>query len=280
MPKINKIFMIILTTIACSVRAKDANETVGFLFAHSIGQNKRQIEHYKKNNGSNWHILPEDSKSFNFPEVVSSDIYNPIFDPSKTNFAQLDDINALKEAYDEYNVDKVVLVGSQRGAATAINFAANEPERLAALILESPFDSIENAFYDYWGWLSFYKNYKNKINHPAYNGSAIKPINIVDNINQDIPILFVHSKVDSEFPVQCSQRLYAKLKNKNHKHIYFLELKTGKHMEYHLSKDASRYQYVVHAFLAKYNLPHNKELAKKGKDLLSECRPRCFHEKD
>ena len=69
------------------------------------------------------------------------------FDLTKLCLAQDGDIDALLKTYNEH-VEKhpdthIILYGASRGAATICTFIAkHQPQNIAALVLEAPFDSI------------------------------------------------------------------------------------------------------------------------------------------
>lgn len=264
-----------------------AEDKVGFLFSHGIGGNQYQINWYKKSGWSAWFILDGICQSFNYPEVENENQINKM----KICFAQENDVATLRNSYESFLVseklDKIVLMGLSRGASTIINFAAQRPKSLAAIIIESPFDSIESVIEyqltkKYIGWVPGLKSivhYMIQKNYPVYNKFGLKPINEIKKIDPNLPILFIHSKADTLISIDSSRRLYWELKKNKYQHVYFLELESGAHANYQFGSDSNKYQATVHAFLAKYNLPHDEVFAKKGVEFLNSCNPRCFHDK-
>jgi len=166
-----KIIFIGMVLVYTSLNA----ETV-FIFNHGLGGNKDQINFYKMPNKQNWQILGQRAISFDFPDVTA----DGGLDLNNVNLGQDKDLAALDQVYQsclkDETVDKIVLVGVSRGASVAINYSSRHPEKLAALILESPFDSVYKVVEDrlkqnYVGWVpglkflihkyisKFYKSY-------------------------------------------------------------------------------------------------------------------------
>ena len=99
------------------------------------------------------------------------------------------------------------------------------------------------------------------------------PIDLVDQIDKNLPILMVHSRSDQVIPTNSSRKLYVKLLQSGHNNIYLLELARGDHGKLMQGMEAEIYQNCVHAFLQKYNLPHCDEFAQRGRSLLATCQP-------
>lgn len=251
-------------------------ETV-FIFNHGLLGNKDQIKFYKMPNEMNWEILGQRSISFDFPDVLPDGKLNL----GNVNLGQDKDLEALDKVYksclEDETVDKIVLVGLSRGAAAAINYSSRHPEKLAALILESPFDSIEKVIeyrlqQKHVNWIPGLKfivhKYISKLYYKGYDEKGIQPINAVKSLPKDLPILFIHSKKDTLVSVNSSRRLYRRLRTSGHKHVYLFELNHGEHAKYQFSADAKNYQAITHAFYKRYEIEHNQELADLGEQLL------------
>lgn len=270
---LNKIKVIILNLILINLNL--VAETI-FIFNHGLESNKDQIRYYKLPNKLNWHILGEKAISFNFPDVNPDGSFNA----ENSNLAQDEDLKSLdlvyKSCLKDKSIDKIVLVGVSRGAAAALNYSARHPKRLAALVLESPFDCVENVIkylldQKYVGWLPGLKHVFHdfvKKMYKKYDKNGIQPIDLVKNLPKDLPVIFIHSKKDKLISIKSVRRLYKKLKLAGNKHSYMLELNEGEHGAYQLYSDANNYQAAVHAFLKKYNIEHKPDLALLGERLL------------
>ncbi|MCK9544462.1 MAG: alpha/beta fold hydrolase, partial [Novosphingobium sp.] len=200
-------FVIKLILMTANINA----ETV-FIFNHGLGGNKNQIKFYQMPNKANWDILGQRTVSFDFPEVSGDGNINM----NNANLAQDKDIEALdivyKECLKDKNVDKIILVGVSRGASVAIAYASRHPEKLAGMVLESPFDSIDKIIkyqlnQKYIGWipgLRFIAHSWIANVYKAYDKNGIQPIDVVKSLPKDLPILFVHSKQDKLISVKSS----------------------------------------------------------------------------
>jgi predicted esterase len=208
--------------------------------------------------------------TFNFPDVADDD--SIIIE--KVNLGQDDDIATLAYNYTQFiqtmeaqgsPLDEIVIIGLSRGASTIINFVAtHHPPLLKALVLESPFDTIENVILyqmerRHIAWIpclySIIFYYYKRTCFPAYNTQGIKPLNVITNLPVDLPILFVHSQEDELISPESSQRLLQLLRSSGHKNCYLLKLKWGEHGRYQLGEDATLYEAGVHAFFHKFGIP-------------------------
>lgn len=264
--------------------AFNISNTATFIFAHGFGGNERQVDYY---NGKRigFSIVPDKHRTFNFPEVVVTETKDAMglnklsytVDATKANFAQKGDITALKSTCDASCGD-IVLVGLSRGAATILNYAAQYPENIKALVVEAPFGCIETILTNKLGKATWIPG-STSLAHTAFNTmyksydkNGPKPITEIRKLNKNIPVLLIHSKQDALIPVQSSKSLYKLLKSRGHKDVYLLILNTGEHANYQSGFDAKKYEATVHAFYAKYNLPHDAKLAEKGKNYLEKCK--------
>lgn len=105
----------------------NASAETSFIFAHGISGSERCGQHYADITGLPFTI-------FNFPPIEESDA------------GQRNDLSELNKAYRQTDKNsKRVLFGLSRGGSAAINYASKKPKNLAAIIAESPFDSLENV---------------------------------------------------------------------------------------------------------------------------------------
>ncbi len=88
------------------------------------GQNVRQI-------------LPYFKKKHQQAHNVETPLKSPDFGQSKCQNYLKNKINELKENNILHDNDSLIIHGSSQGTATTINFAANNPNNIKALILES-----------------------------------------------------------------------------------------------------------------------------------------------
>ena len=108
---------------------------------------------------------------------------------------------------------------------------------------------------------------------PSIDKNGIFPLYCAHTIPKDLPIMLVHSKRDKVVPCLSSRRLYMKLRESGHKHVYLLELTSGQHGKSLRGEDGDYYYYVVHAFYQRYGIPCDQTAARKGEPFLESCQP-------
>ncbi len=249
------------------------NPTV--VFAHGLGGNQYNVRYYQVLQGN----VQQAFHSFNFPHVLIGTDNTVIVDQSKVSLAQNIEINTLAAECKKVVGDKILL-GVSMGASAIITYmATHQPTDIKALILESPFDTVDSVILHKAGFLKWLPGIamlgNSVVSHiyPAYDPKGIAPFKVIDRINNDIPILLIHSKVDELIPYQSSRNLYTILRNQGRNNVHLLELNYGEHGRYIMRDDAKTYQLVVHAFYRQYGLPHNEALAQEGEDLFKQCQP-------
>lgn len=256
-----------------------------FVFCHSLNSNAKQAKYYTRSlpdeSHRPWFILNHSVVSFDFPDT---DLNPRKSNRNKTTLGQASELRAIDHVVREITAQSCknrsgVMVGVSRGAVASINYCAlYKPQHIKALILESPFDHIDNAIAQrvqnsYCSWIPGINKVGSAIFpylYPKHQKKGPQPINIITELPKDLPILLVHSKQDKVTPVACSYRLINILKQAGHQHVYFLEFEQGAHAKLHLSDNAQLYQEVAHAFLAKYGFAHDPELATAGKASLEK----------
>lgn len=272
-----------------SIIDNDTNQNgVVYLHCHGLGGNQKQAFHYCKNNShkpENHWIINYPLVTFDFPDVKhNGENYEPGYNKKKVTLAQHDDLACIAYAY-EKTVEKfpacsIVGHGVSRGGSTWLNFCAlYKPENVCVLIIESPFDDplsvLKNMIRYIPGSDYLVKNYGVrflKLLFPLWDEQGIKPIDIVNQIPEDIVLLFIHSKEDSLIHYESSRKLCQKLADSGHE-VYFLILHSGgEHATVIYGKEAYIYNNVAHAFFKKCDLPHQPECALEGESLLHECK--------
>lgn len=288
---------LILLTIFFPVLVK-ATEKMNYVYCHGLGGSGSEAIYYVKNHflekiklkesnriieiplslnlNSQFFILYSPISHFNHPsgyEVYGSfcskthkiNLQSGIVDYKKVSLGQAYEINELKKAIDNIKGD-CILFGRSMGASTIINYMSlYQTSKIKALVLEAPFHSIEELLNQ--GFLSFLDIGKLAMTFPAYNPKGIKPIESILKMSKDIPIIFIHSKKDTIVPIISSIKLFNTLVKFGYKKVHFLELHSAGHNDATISRDASNYQNVVHAFYKHYGLPHESNLAELGKHL-------------
>lgn len=244
------------------------------IFSHGIADTYRQIFKYKDLIQGQW-------VSFNYPDATLGRLR---VNYHHTSFGQENEIVKLAGAHNvtleqEKDAD-IVLWGVSRGGANVCIFGGTYDMRnIKAIVVESPYDSMSTVIKHAMkkcrlDWLPLsYGERLAEFLFKKYTRHGIRPIDVLENIPSDMPILIICSKEDSLVPYYSSIAVYKKLRDTNHNHVYILCLDHGKHAKFLLGSDAEKYRSVVHAFYKKYSLQHNPLYASNGDNLLSECQP-------
>ena len=176
-----------------------------------------------------------------------------------------------------------VLFGVSRGSATVFNSVADRDYDLSnvkMIILEGCFDSVINIIDKRWGKLyqlmptSVFK-YLAKKSVPGLNVDGPFPIQHADkfaNKAQNVPVVFITSKIDKVVPHECTVALANAVKEAGHKEVYLLKLEKSAHPYYHIdhADDRAKYLHFMHAVYKKHGLPYSEAQAALGEHLLEE----------
>ena len=281
-----------LTYVYSHVLGSVGVHAIHYVKDHSLDKVKALVEEtgeiiemsLKSDNPTPFYILYQPVHFFNYPSSREINVIQKrshvaiekeLAYPEKASLAQHIEIETLKNEMEKIT-GPCILFGRSMGASTIINYMAKyKPTNVKAIVLESPFDTVERVvhrrigFLDWFGLGTLYLKYR----HPAYNGAGVKPVNVAHLIDPHIPILFIHSKKDSFVPVECSRTLYRVIKASGNEQVHLFELREAKHNNAGISADADDYQKVVHAFYKKYGLPCDEGLALEGMPLLALTRP-------
>lgn len=183
-----------------------------------------------------------------------------------SSLGQENDCNRLITVIKKYCKDnqKCILQGVSRGASVIILILALNPDLpIGAVILESPFDTIDsvlNHIINKLGSWNFLKKYKYTIFKYIFQKhiqGLYAPIDFANRINKDIPILIICSISDHLVPVESSIRLYNALLKSGHKKVHLVILSKGKHGFLLQGDDKKIYESAVHSFYKKYGLPYD-----------------------
>lgn len=256
------------------------------LFAHGILDTGKQIFKYMGKQGEPNIIITPPCATFNFSDAC--DFYGiKLCKFWNCSFGQDNDIKAFDSAYKKTITrlaqHNLIFVGMSRGASVILSYVAlYQPENIRALVLESPFDTVQSSLDAAVKQVPALINCKTTRAMAAfilrniarkYEPSALQPIDLVDRLPIDLPILLICSDEDKLVPVESTCNLYRKLKRTGHQHVYLLRLSKGKHSKLLHDSDGLRYALVVHAFYKKYALPHDPVLAAEGEQFLLDCTP-------
>lgn len=179
---------------------------------------------------------------------------------TKMNIGGDEDVNQLIDAINncvEMNPEKkIVLFGCSRGASTVVTTLAKLPQNLLdhikLVIVEAPFDSVENVIKTRSWFPSPTMALIRRIT--SYDEKQMSPIDAVsnDSFPLNIPIAFIMSELDTTVPIENTMNLVNVLKNKNHPHLHELILKNCNHFAMPLSADREEYVKFVESLYARY----------------------------
>jgi fermentation-respiration switch protein FrsA (DUF1100 family) len=160
-----------------------------------------------------------------------------------------------------------------------LHYDKPEIQNIKALVLESPFDSMDSILRNAIGETLYQYDVARTIGHAIlkflfaqYDKAFITPLESVANIPQDLPIMIICSEEDALVPAWSSEKLYTALKDTGHTNVHCLTLKRGLHGKLMQGSEGETYRNAVHAFYQHYNLPHNPEYAELGKETLKSVR--------
>ncbi|KAK9275722.1 hypothetical protein L1049_022990 [Liquidambar formosana] len=157
----------------------------------------------------------------------------------------------------DIDTSRILVFGRSLGGAVGAVLTKNNPDKVAALILENTFTSIldmAGVLLPFLKWFVGGSDSKGLrvLNH--FVRSPWSTIDIIDQIRQ--PILFLSGLQDEMVPPSHMQMLYAKAAAHNTRCI-FVEFPTGMHMDTWLV-GGDRYWRTIQLFIEQ-NVPENKE---------------------
>lgn len=137
---------------------------------------------------------------------------------------------------------KYSIHGSSQGTATAVNYAADNPERVDMLILESVLGSGNSAIYHtvkkmvYPGIENipgayYILPYLAKIPFPCYRPSGQQALFSIKKIPNTMPVVIVHSYNDPQLSIDDARALYYALREQGNKRAYFIDLTSYDHVD-------------------------------------------------
>lgn len=247
------------------------------LFSHGLADTHRHAERYLKTISYSplitieqpWHTIPFPTFTFDYPDARSGCKKIPKW--RKTSLAQENEIDTLLKVFEKIEIYlhnqhgknyKIVLYGVSRGASALLVFAALYPEKMkhvAALILESPFDSIGTIIdeirnrFPLNGTISHNQAQTiTELIFRKYSRSFPTPISLVELVPKNLPILIICSLKDRLVPAYSSQRLGEALRNSGNRHVEIVSLMNGGHGSLLFSDDGILYQDAVEQFYKKY----------------------------
>ncbi|KAK6944770.1 Peptidase S9, prolyl oligopeptidase, catalytic domain [Dillenia turbinata] len=157
----------------------------------------------------------------------------------------------------DIDTGRIVIFGRSLGGAVGAVLAKNNPDKVAAIILENTFTSILDMAGVMLPFLKYLIGGSGSKGPKILNRFVRSPWSTIDIIGQvKQPILFLSGLQDEMVPPDHMQMLYAKAAAHNRQCI-FVEFPTGMHMDTWLA-GGDRYWRTIQLFLEQH-APPNKE---------------------
>lgn len=249
-------YMIFLLVLLLTYSNITWSEQIITLFVHGIADTGAQAKPFAQTCVNPVHSFDFDCATKHFWRL----------NPFCCSLGQDNELTLLNQKWQELNqqfpeADGFILVGISRGASIIINFLARyQPQKVKAVVLESPFDTIDNVIkHKATLWKCSVSMLKKLVPliFRKFDFNGIQPDNAIDQIAEDIPMLFVTVENDHMVPLVCTHNLMRKRREKSHEHIHHVHLMQGKHGKLLLGPDAHLYKQTLHSFFARYNLPYD-----------------------
>ncbi|KAI7727691.1 hypothetical protein M8C21_008154 [Ambrosia artemisiifolia] len=165
----------------------------------------------------------------------------------------------------DIDTSQIVVFGRSLGGAVGAVVAKNNPDKVAALILENTFTSILDMAGVLLPFLKWFIGGSTSKGLKVLNFVVRSPWSTIDEIGQvKQPILFLSGLRDEMVPPFHMELLYAKAAARNKKCI-FVEFPTGMHMDTWLA-GGDHYWKTVRTFLQQNVLEKGDESQHKGND--------------
>ncbi len=172
----------------------------------------------------------------------------------KYNLGQKSDIEMIKKEYQSIVQNepdsKIVVLGSSRGAAAIFSWLATstreETKNIKSAILEAVPSSV-NLVLDHCNGIHFAVLKICSMMLPLiseYSPDGYHPIDLVDSLPRDIPMLLVTSEADKIVPSQSVVELFIQLKKSNYNNVKLLVLQNSDHSNYTTQDKNDTDQYI------------------------------------
>lgn len=223
------LFSLICLSNYADYQLPNSEDQISYVFSHGLIDNHGQAFPYLFSQPEKPYILNYPLITFDYPHASTGVLK---INRLQSSLAQDNEIERLAQVSSSYLKDKKnVLVGVSCGASTIINFVGRyNPSNVLALVLESPFDCVENIAKSLihrckMHWIPGLSTKSSGITaflFCKYNPKGIRPIESIEKIEGDKPILIVCCVPDMVVPVWSSINLYISRYNQGNKNTYLL----------------------------------------------------------
>ncbi|KAF7806777.1 alpha/beta hydrolase domain-containing protein WAV2 [Senna tora] len=175
----------------------------------------------------------------------------------------------------DIDTSRIVVFGRSLGGAVGSVLTKNNPDKVAALILENTFTSILDMAGVLLPFLKWFIGGSSTKGPKILNFLVRSPWNTIDIVGQiKQPILFLSGLQDEMVPPPHMQMLYAKAAARNNR-CSFVEFPTGMHMDTWLA-GGDTYWRTIQEFLEQHAPEKNENRSSPNENGSSMC-PFCVH---
>lgn len=175
----------------------------------------------------------------------------------------------------------LILWGVSRGTAATFNaLARHKYPEVKLVVLEGAIDSmdsvVKNIMLNYSqsdriadGMVSLFNtaiSFFSSKDWYGYKPEGESPLKMVNEFPENVPVVFITSKIDNIVPPQCTRNIATTLAARGKNDVYLLVLEKSSHPYYMYDdkEDRDKYEAFMHAIYKIYGLQHEPDLAEKG----------------
>lgn len=189
-------------------------------------------------------------------------------DFSKLNIGQKRDVTECEKRINlckqQHPNSDLILWGVSRGAATMFSsIALNHYKNVKLIVLEGCFDSVLHTAYMRLGEvcadLGITKGSLYLLSLlTEFKLGGICPLNTIDQFPENVPVVFITSKNDTNVNKVCTDVLVRKLRKRGKNTVHYIVLKDAGHNSYSLGTgpDQQKYFTELHTIYKQYGLPY------------------------
>jgi len=250
------------------------------LFGHGFGGDRNHVDQYV-----DYGMLPEcQTMPFDFPDSPRIFQNGNRLNLARSSVWQKNEIDVFENVYsgtkEEAKKDngKIIVGGVSRGGSCALsgNF-----EGADGIFAESPVAHMKDMIGDSLkqfavGWVPFLGRIINKFFIHRfigrYNPSGSQPINRVEDIPRETPVLISYTTQDQVVPPSSSVKLAERLYRSGHRNLYVWGTNTGQHGNIVYGRDGQNYRTVFRAFLRRCGALSPEYDSEEGNRMLENAR--------
>lgn len=213
---------------------------------------------------------------------------------SEINIGQESDIHSHKSKHDAWfqnnkKTKDLILFGVSRGtAATFCAYAIYKYPQVKLVILEGAIDSVPEVIKNRAGLyfesedacnfisqkINTTLTFLNNKNYIKFNPEGLSPLDCVDDFPENVPVVFISSKIDKTVPYKSTENIAQKLASRGKNEVFLISLNASSHPNYAFDckEDREIYETTINAILKRFGFKHDPLLAEKGESKLDQFR--------